>query len=177
MIKKIAYLLIFIFLTSFASITWSEILKEKIDKAIKLTFEVDNFSLDEIIVSETLKNKVPAAINNHNFFKIISNNKLLGYTYISNAPSMKKEFDYIIMFDNELIIKKSKVLIYREDHGRQIGSQRWLKQFIGKSKNDTLSYGNDIVGISGATISATSMTKATNNVLKTVNILFENDIF
>lgn len=38
-------------------------------------------------------------------------------------------------------------------HGQQIGSQRWLKQFIGKTKNDNLEIGKDISGISGATIS------------------------
>ena len=177
MVKKILYLVVLTFCSSFATLNWSEVLKEKVDNAIKTTFEIDTFSIEEIIVSESLKSEISTDINNSNFFKIKSNNNLIGYAYIGKAPSMKNEFDYIIMFDEDLIIKKSKVLIYREDHGRQIGSQRWLKQFIGKTKNDTLSYGDDIVGISGATISASSMTKATNNVLKTVNILFENDIF
>lgn len=175
--KKIFYLIIYILCTSFISSNWSEVLKGKVDNAIKTTFEIETFSMEEIMVSEAIKNEITAEVNNKNLFTIKSNNERIGYAYIGKAPSMKNEFDYIIMFDTNLIIKKAKVLIYREDHGRQIGSQRWLKQFIGKSKKDNLIYEDTIIGISGATISASSMTKATNNVLKTVNILFENDIF
>src|SRR5690606_32322792 len=166
----------FFLLASFTLNSWPEILKEKVENAITSTFEVETFLLEEITVNDELKNKVPSEINNNNLFKLKSNNTLIGYAYVGKAPSMKKEFDYIILFDKDLIIKKSKVLIYREMHGQQIGSQRWLKQFIDKSKNDTLEIGKDISGISGATISTSSMTKATNNVLRTVNILFESDI-
>jgi len=62
-------------------------------------------------------------------------------------------------------------LIYREEHGKQIGSQRWLKQFIGLSSTDNPSYGENIDAISGATISASSMTMAVGNVLKSIQIL------
>jgi len=33
-----------------------------------------------------------------------------------------------------------KVLVYREDHGGEVASKRWLKQFSGKSKTDNLLY-------------------------------------
>jgi len=67
-----------------------------------------------------------------------------------------------------------KVLIYREDYGGEIGSKRWLKQFVGKSLNDELNVGQNIKAISGATISVNAMTTAVNNVLKSVKILIEH---
>ena len=63
------------------------------------------------------------------------------------------------------------MLIYREDYGAEIGSKRWLKQFIGKKTGKNLKYERDIIAISGATISAHSMTVAINNLLKSVAIL------
>ncbi|MDH5413496.1 MAG: FMN-binding protein, partial [Flavobacteriaceae bacterium] len=75
-----------------------------------------------------------------------------------------------------LVITKTKVLIYREDYGGEIGSKRWLQQFIGKSKEDNLVYEQDIIGISGATISANAMTVAVNNLLKSINVLQLNKI-
>ena len=63
------------------------------------------------------------------------------------------------------------MLIYREDYGAEIGSKRWLKQFIGKKNGEDLKYERDIIAISGATISAYSMTIAINNLLKSVGEL------
>ncbi|MDG1812103.1 MAG: FMN-binding protein [Polaribacter sp.] len=110
------------------------------------------------------------------FFIIEKDNQLIGYAYLGKAPSKTDEFDYLILIDKDLIIKKTKVLIYREDYGGEIGSKRWLKQFIGKSNIDRLYYEKDIMAISGATISARSMTIAINTFLKNITILKENNI-
>jgi len=68
------------------------------------------------------------------------------------------------------------VLIYREEYGGEIGSKRWLKQFIGKTKTDDLRYGDNIINISGATISVRSMTSAMNNLLLSLKTLSEKGI-
>ena len=109
-------------------------------------------------------------------FDIFSEGNSIGYAYLGKAPSKKKEFDYVVMFDNNLIIKKSKVLIYRENYGQQIGTQRWLKQFIGMSPSSEVNYGENVAAISGATISASSMARAVNKVLKTMKILQEEKV-
>jgi len=67
-------------------------------------------------------------------------------------------------------------LIYREDYGGEIGSKRWLKQFIGKKPSDKLRYEEDIIAISGATISANSMTNAMNQFLQNLEILQTNNV-
>lgn len=112
-----------------------------------------------------------------NLFEVVSQGKSLGYVYVGVAPSLKKTFDYVVLFDPDMSIKKSKILIYREDHGRQVGSQRWLKQFIGRKSGETLVYGKDIDGISGATVSAKSMTLAVSQVLESMEILKESQVF
>jgi Na+-translocating ferredoxin:NAD+ oxidoreductase RnfG subunit len=70
-----------------------------------------------------------------------------------------------VIFDKDLIIKKVKILAYREDWGGEITSKRWLKQFKGSDPTTSLRYGSDVMGISGATISARSMTNAVNALL------------
>jgi hypothetical protein len=100
---------------------------------------------------------------------------LIGYFYYGKAPSKADEFDYIVIFDDELIIKKIKILAYREDQGGEIGSKRWLKQFNNLSQNDRVEYGKDIRGISGATISARSMTITVNKLLQCLMIIQENN--
>ena len=58
-----------------------------------------------------------------------------------------------------------------EEYGCEIGSKRWLKQFIGSSKEDSFKLNENIIAIAGATISVNSMTKAMNEVLQNIGKL------
>nr|WP_299387996.1 FMN-binding protein [Allomuricauda sp.] len=149
------------FFLAFTSDKISPRLQQKLESAVQTTFEVDDFDMYAI----------RADLGDDHLFKIQLQEEHLGYAYLGKAPSMKDVFDYVVLFNPDLSVKKTKVLIYRENHGRQIGSQRWLKQFIGKTSESSLEYGTDIDAISGATISAKSMTKAVNGVLEKMKLL------
>jgi Na+-translocating ferredoxin:NAD+ oxidoreductase RnfG subunit len=146
-------------------------INKKVNKEISSVFEITDFSIEMITISDAINATLPTKINKDNLFKIVNNNQLIGYFYLGKAPSKTDEFDYLVVFDQDLNVVKTKVLIYREDYGNEIGSKRWLKQFIGKTSADSLIYGQDIDAISGATISANSMTYAMSNLLKTITIL------
>lgn len=172
MIKQVFYISIF-FLSLNASIP--EYLKKKVDKEIKNTFQVETYALDQIDASVS-ELHLPKTFNIDNLFQIKNDDNLIGYTYIAKAPSRDNMFDYMVIFDANLKIVHAKVLIYREDYGSEIGSKRWLKQFIGKTVDDDLVYGDTIDAISGATISVKSMTSAVNTLLQAVKVLKSNNI-
>lgn len=146
-------------------------LQKKVDKVVRSTFDIEAYTLNHKTFSTEITSELPSDFSKDSFFELKSDNELIGYAYISKAPSKTDQFDYLVVFDTDLIIKKSKVLAYREDYGSEIGSKRWLKQFIGKTSSDELIYGDNIAAISGATISVKSMTRAVNNVLKSIGIL------
>ena len=146
-------------------------IQKRVNKEVEKTFSTQAFELVQVKINPELVKDLPSKFDGNNLFEIQENNSLLGYAYISSAPSKTAEFDYLVLFDKEWIIVKSKVLIYREEYGGEIGSKRWLKQFIGKNTSDELIYGDNIIAISGATISVRSMTNAVNNVLKSIKIL------
>lgn len=164
------------FLVAFQMPKISPKLQEKVDNAVQTTFELEDFSLEPIVVDAALNQKTPSELGGENLFRIKTGESAVGYVYLGEAPSLKNVFDYVVLFTPELAVKKSKILIYREDHGRQVGSQRWLKQFIGKKSGETLVYGEDIDGISGATISAKSMTLAVSNILESMKVLNDQHI-
>lgn len=145
-------------------------------KEIKKTFSIEKFKIDAVLISDAINTQLPYKIKPTTFFKIISEDVLLGYAFVDKAPSKTDSFDYLILLDKNLIVAKIKVLVYREDYGAEIGSKRWLKQFIGKTKKNKLQYGNNIMAISGATISANSMTKAVNRFLKNLEFLYQHKI-
>jgi len=151
-------------------------IQKKVDKEIKSVFDIETFSFTPKVISTDIANTLPSKFEENNLFEIKKEDALLGYAYVSKAASKTDEFDYLVLLDTDLIVLKSKVLIYREDYGGEIGSKRWLKQFIGKTQNDQLRYGDNIVAISGATISVRSMTNAMNNLLQSLKILHSKNI-
>jgi len=166
------FLFIFIILLGLFAFKVPEKVMKKADKVISKFYEIDDFSKEVIIFSQEINVKTPSEFAEDNFFKIISEGQLLGYGYISRAPSKTADFDYLVLFDSNFVITKSKVLVYREEYGGEIGSKRWLKQFIGKfSDSPELIAGKTIVPISGATISVKSMTNAINDLLKSIKVL------
>jgi len=151
-------------------------IQKKVDKEVKASYGIETYKLIPVIFNKSITKVLPSKFGKNNLFKISSSQVNIGYAYISKAPSKTDEFDYLVLFDNDFIIKRSKVLIYREDYGSEIGSKRWLKQLIGKTQNDTLTYGDNIAAISGATISVKSMTNAVNGLLKSIKILHQKQL-
>ena len=141
-------------------------------KEISKFYDIDNFSKEYIEFSAEINSETLSNFGEDNFFKIYSEGQFISYGYIGRAPSKTADFDYLVLFDSDFVITKSKVLVYREEYGGEIGSKRWLKQFVGKfSDSPELIAGKSIVPISGATISVKSMTNAINDLLKSIKVL------
>ncbi|WP_233783351.1 FMN-binding protein [Flavivirga eckloniae] len=151
-------------------------IQKKVDKEIKNIFSVETFEFTSVAISSEITQDLPSKFGEDNLFKIEAGNNLLGYAYLSQAASKTAQFDYLVLLDKDLIVLKSKVLVYREEYGGEIGSKRWLKQFIGKKGGDELKYGDNIIAISGATISVRSMTNAMNDLLKSLKILHSKNV-
>lgn len=151
-------------------------IEKKVIKEVEKTFEVTDVSFRSVEVNIELNSTLPSKISKDNFNAIYKNNELLGYVFVDQAPSKSAKFDYLVVFNPKLEVINSKVMIYREEYGGEIGSRRWLKQFLGKTGNDRVNHESNIDGISGATISVRSMTNAMDNLLQTIGILQGNKI-
>jgi len=174
--RKRIFLIIFLITTQLFAVQLPKRILKKVDKELVKAFEKSNLQLVSITIPAEVNTHLGKKIGASNLFQIVNTKEVIGFAYIDKAPSKTDEFDYLILLDKGLIILKTKILIYREDYGGEIGSKRWLQQFIGKSSKDQLKYKKDIMAISGATISANSMTIAVNTFLKNLTILKENKI-
>ena len=171
--KSRFFTLILFALPLLMSFTLLKGLDKKVDREIKDEFEVSTYSYEGVVVPQELQGKLPSDVTAQNFLKIQHSGNLLGYVFLDQAPSKTAEFDYLVIFDEDLKIARTKVLVYREEYGGEIGSRRWLRQFTGKSKASEL---NHIAAISGATISVRSMKHAVQDILKSVEILQNNNV-
>jgi len=80
------------------------------------------------------------------------------YAVFSESKGRYDMFDYVVVTDKEGTVSQVKILRYRSEHGGEIASKKWLEQFVG-FQGGQLQYEKDISAISGATLSAQSITR------------------
>ena len=74
------------------------------------------------------------------------------------APGNPEYFDYFMLFDSQKTVQFVKVFNYQATHGHEITAKGWLKQFVGHDSSKSLQVDKNIDAISGATISAHTIT-------------------
>ena len=151
-------------------------IEKKVIKELGKTFQSNEFELQQLSISDAQQINLPKSVEAKGFHLIHAKELLLGYVYVDKARSKTAEFDYMVVFNSDLEVVQAKVLIYREEYGGEIGSKRWLKQFIGKTGTDRVKLENNIDGIAGATISVRSMTASMDNLLQAIGILQKNQV-
>ena len=67
------------------------------------------------------------------------------------------------------VVQRQEIVAYREARGDEVRDARFRNQFVGKSARDPLLPGDDIVAVSGATISSRAMAVGVKRAL----VLFE----
>ena len=95
------------------------------------------------------------------------------YAVFTQAPGRYDLFDYLLILSGDIMVKKVDVIKYRSEHGGEIASKKWLSQFENYSTG-MLKYGTDISAISGATLSAKSITEDIPKVLEQVKSVLGN---
>ena len=164
--KKLWILLIASFVI-FSSFEIDNRTEKKLKKDIKNVWGIKEYNL--------LKIRTDSLPLGDDIFKLVNNDSIYGFVYLGQANSRSEKIDYSVIYDLNASIKKVTVTKYRENYGGEIGSKRWLKQFIGKSNGQEMRYRKEISAISGATISVKEMIHAIN---KTSTIVYKNkDLF
>ena len=137
--------------------------KKKVDKELNYLWPEKNIVLIEIDLDPGLSGKAKA-IGIIEIYQLMDSDINLGYMVYFKVPSKFDYFDLALFYDEDLHIRSMKVLQYREDHGGEVASKRWLMQFVGLAKDDPMRLNEDIQGISGATISCESATVGAKEV-------------
>ncbi len=152
--------------------------EKKINKLIRKVWKNTELTMTQVKFENT-----PENITQLN--KVFGNEELLGYacyTYSTgckiggcSAPNPEKRdetyevFEYIVIYDTNLTIKKVDIANYGGDYGYEICRPGWLKQFNGGKNNFELN--KNIDGIAGATISATYLIYDINSLSDTLDVL------
>ena len=173
--KHLILMMYFVFGLTFQSTNTDlspKVLKS-IDKEIKKIWKEINVSRVPLLIDHSKTQHLE--FNTNNAFALLNHTDTLAYLFVQrtngcaiggctnnqinniNFTERYEHFDYMAILNKDLSIKKIKILVYDGEYGYEITSKLWLKQFIGY-EGKKLEYGTDIQAISGATVSAQSIT-------------------
>jgi len=144
---------------------------KKVNKAIQKIWKIEDFSLE-------FDERKPCDINGKRYL-ILAHDECIGTIYVGRVNSCRsggcdigskdqlafEYFDYFLLTDVKGEVLWVKIYNYQATQGHEVMSRGWLNQFKGAGPNEKLVFGSDIDAISGATVSARSLTNDIQDVL------------
>lgn len=118
-------------------------------------------------IKQDIEKKLGFRITNTNltFYKIYSEDKLIGYSLVLDEKGKYKPITFMTGITPDLRVKDIVVMIYREKIGSEVRKSRFLRQFKNKTQSDSLVVDKNVMGISGATISTWSVVMGVRRAL------------
>lgn len=101
--------------------------------------------------------------------------RLIGAYRVASEVGKYLPFDFLVALDSQLAVKEVVVLTYRESRGGQVQRARFMNQFRGKTASSALSLNRDVIGISGATLSAQAVARGVKKTLWWARRMFGSD--
>ena len=88
-----------------------------------------------------------------------------GYFFVDAVIGKHELITYAVLVGGDGKVRDVEILEYREAYGGDVRNPRWRAQFNGKQHGDTVQLGDDIQGISGATLSCQHLTDGIRRLL------------
>lgn len=98
-------------------------------------------------------------------WRAMRDDQLLGHLIVDEVYGKHEFITYAAAIDASGAVVGIEILDYRETHGGEVREASWREQFRGKRSGDALELDDDIVNISGATMSCKHVTEGVRRLL------------
>ncbi len=152
------------------------------EEAPKMVFpEADEFEIRVVESTPELREKVKGLIGKvepsiwekeYKTFIAKKDSKVIGYAVIVEEIGKHRPITFIVGVTPEGEAGNIAVMIYREPYGSEIRAKRFLKQYEGKTLNDPIRTREDIVNISGATLSVRAANVGVKKALALIRVVY-----
>lgn len=106
------------------------------------------------------------------FTEVYKDDKLVGVAHTGAEPGKWGQIEFVVVLEPNGKVKHVALLALSERRGRPVARASFLRQFNGKSAKDHIMVRRDITGISGATVSAESVTFAVKKTVLAYSSLY-----
>jgi Na+-translocating ferredoxin:NAD+ oxidoreductase RnfG subunit len=144
-----------------------------VDKALKETFpKAAQFAAENRVVGPETRRRIEETLGRpvdddtvRVYRALNASGGLLGYGVVSDEIGKYHPITFLVGATPEFKVERVTVLVYRESHGADVRRARFLNQYRGKSASSPIRINDDIVNISGATMSVRSLNFGVRKVL------------
>lgn len=98
-------------------------------------------------------------------WKVLDGGKPVGWLVVDEVYGKHEFITYAVAIGLDGAVRGVEIMDYRETHGSEVKNPKWRAQFTGKKINDPLKLDEDILNISGATLSCRHITDGVKRVL------------
>ncbi len=169
-------LLLLIFIINSFNTLYGSAIKDRTEESIRaaiggdVELELRKYTIPKEIKVQIQNTSKQAFFRNEVYiWKIIKDHSTVGYAILDNVIGKTLPITFLVIFDLDNNIIASEIIKYREPIGGAIQNKKWNDQFIGKNYNSLFSVGQDVDGITGATISVNSVSKGINKLARLIN--------
>jgi Na+-translocating ferredoxin:NAD+ oxidoreductase RnfG subunit len=108
---------------------------------------------------QRVRHKVDHPVDDDTFIFHVGerNNQINGYAYITDKKGRHRPITFVVGLKPDCSVRDVAIMIYREPRGYEVKAKRFLRQYHNKTIDDPIEVRRDIKNISGATISAHSV--------------------
>ncbi|MCZ6639800.1 MAG: FMN-binding protein [Candidatus Dadabacteria bacterium] len=166
----IALLVITIYLFIIVSPSESKVYMKR-DEALNTAFpDAGEIERKEIFLSSDQSQTIESLAYSKNESKLYiiyeakNGEKTLGYAIIDTHSLRTKTETVMFVINPDGSLRQAEILAFFEPQDYQAG-ENWIELFEGKTLDDTLRVGKDIPNITGATITANSLSQAIRRIL------------
>ncbi|MGK9367632.1 FMN-binding protein [Melioribacter sp. Ez-97] len=153
-------------------------IKEEAERTVKSFFgsgfkvEMIKFDIPNEIKT-SLENKYRQKFFRDNLYmwKIYRGDALHAVAVMDNVYGKSLPITFLVIFDSHAKVINAEIIKYRESYGGAVKEKSWLEQFFGKDASSSFELGKDINSISGATISAGSVTRGIAKLTELISII------
>ncbi|MCK6549109.1 FMN-binding protein [Myxococcota bacterium] len=97
--------------------------------------------------------------------------KVDGYAVIDDELGQHQPITFGVKLSPDGAVERAEIMVYREGYGAEVREARFRRQFTGKTAADRLRLGDDVVAISGATLSSKAMATGIRRAAALVSVV------
>jgi Na+-translocating ferredoxin:NAD+ oxidoreductase RnfG subunit len=101
-----------------------------------------------------------------------SDSKVDGYAVIANEIGKSEPITFIVAMDGSGRVKTVAIMEFRETRGWEVKEPRFLRQFNGKKSTDHLRVNDDVINLSGATLSSYAVARGIKKAVVLVDYFY-----
>jgi thiamine biosynthesis lipoprotein len=112
------------------------------------------------------------AKSSYTFYLGRTNGHVDGYALIDEQNGKVLPITFVTRINPDGKVSQVEIMVYRESHGGEVASKRFLNQFHQKSFNDELRLHGNIVNVTGATLSSQALVVGVRRALTLWQIFY-----